>query len=144
MILFILAVAGSTLILTQSAICKSLREWLWAKSTVHGTIALTMAVAVPPGNTEHRQAHALLHYVFTVLAKLASCPMCSGFWLGIAWSLALEWPGLTPRAIAPLLAHGAAGSIVSAVGVALWLTLIEAQNVGAMWRYLNQPEGEDP
>jgi hypothetical protein len=60
--------------------------------------------------------------------------MCSGFWLGMATAAALG-----ERGIVSALVHGFGGSIVSALAVALWLALSEAQSAIGLWRYLNPP-----
>lgn len=134
MILFLLAVAGSALILTQSVIFAPLREWL-------------SNMASPMEITDHGDYGSIVTVnrpVFAILSKLASCPMCAGFWLGLAWGAALFFPAaLGFRGAATLLAYGPAGSIVSALGVALWLLLVEAHGTLGLWRYLNQPK-DDP
>jgi len=48
------------------------------------------------------------------LAKLFSCPLCVGFWLGVSFSLAglslIHYYTLQPTSLASLLADGFAGS----------------------------------
>lgn len=108
MFLFLLAVAGTALILTQSSIAAPLRDWLsndksaWSQSW----------------------------------AKLVSCPMCAGFWIGLAWGTAM----LDPTFGMAIFVYGPAGSLASAIGVAIWLLLVEAHGAIALWRYLNQPK----
>src|SRR6185436_9718097 len=70
----------------------------------------------------------------TALAhKLVTCPMCAGFWIGLAWARAGGVRG------ADLLAHGFASSIASALGVAAWQAVAEAHEGARLWRYLNTP-----
>ena len=59
--------------------------------------------------------------------------MCSGFWIGLGWSLAFGVRGVA------FLAWGFAGSCSSAVVVALWLLLGEATAALSLWRYLRSP-----
>ncbi len=112
MIVWLLAVAGSALVLTQSSITAPMREWLLARESF--------------------------------LGKLVSCPMCSGFWLGALWGVFLL-PLTIPAATGPhwfpmcirIVANGFGGSIVSALAVAAWLALSEAQAISYLWRSRN-------
>lgn len=119
MILFLLAVTGSALLLTQSVIFAPLRDAI---------ALLTDAI-----NNRERGVKAK---VAGALAKLASCPMCAGFWMGLAWGTCMFRPSF---AVA-LFCYGPAGSLMSALGVAAWLLLVEVRDAAAMWRYLNQPK----
>lgn len=106
MTLWLLAVAGSALVLTQSSLTEGWRAFLLKR--------------VP------------------ILGKLASCPMCSGFWLGMGWAWYLMNRGASPQAVG---AYGFGGSIVSALAVALWLALGEAYAALGLYRYLHSPGG---
>lgn len=162
MTLFILAVAGSALILTQSVIFAPLRDWLtgladsrWAESErLHAEAKRLINLPVEAlrefdnyGSVRRAEfSYARRSRAYRAMSKLASCPMCAGFWIGLFWYAAL--PGsawfsvdITGRhTVALWFAHGPAGSLVSAIGVAIWLLLVEIRDASAMWRYLNQPK----
>lgn len=111
MLLFLFAVMGSALTLTQSSIAAPIRSFFESRQERSG--------------------------VCKVAAKLSACPMCAGFWLGAAWCLALQCASIATLAgCVYVVAHGFAGSIVSALGVALWLLLTEATNAASLWRWL--------
>lgn len=76
-----------------------------------------------------------------ILGKLASCPMCSGFWLGMGWAWFLVNRGALPPFIGMAFAYGFGGSIVSALAVALWLALGEAYAALGLYRFLRSPDG---
>lgn len=142
MTLFILAVAGSALLLTQSVIFAPIRAWL--SNAYENEVGYFEATDHSFGNVGlnefdfaefHRRKRRV--QIFGALSKLVSCPMCAGFWLGLAWGTGLFWPISFPVAF---LAYGPAGSLVSAIGVAVWLLLVEIRDASAMWRYLNQPK----
>ncbi len=159
-----LAVAGSALVLTESAITKPIREWLdrlesrsalyAASGRMRKTKSATRIVIgddrIKLGDLSLRQrAIAAIHRPIWLASKIVACPMCSGFWLGAFWYLALrEWSPawLTARAvlhdIAAIVAFGFAGSIASAIGVAVWLLLGEAYAALSLWRYINSPKDE--
>lgn len=129
-----LATAGSALVLTQSTIAKPLREWLSDES---GQRRLDGAIQQ---YLEHggklRPYRAYVRTWTQPLAKLVNCPMCSGFWLGLAWAVILGARGVLA------LAHAFGGSIVSALAVAAWILLQEAHQAFALWRYNNPPRRE--
>jgi len=130
---WLLAVAGSALVLTQSSIAAPIRNGFDRLAKRSGTWFL-------------HDPEALTPHVFRLAAKLTACPMCSGFWLGIAWASVffdIAWHDFGARGrhdAALLIALGFAGSFASAVGVALWLMLNEATATMQAWRYLNQPK----
>lgn len=132
--LWALAVAGSALVLTQSSITKPFRDWL--------ADAAKRAAGID-GESPHGGAISVVLYMarwpLAVTSKLVSCPMCSGFWIGMAWSLLFGVRG------GEVAAHGFGGSIVSALAVAAWLALGEAYAALGLWRYLSAepppPEG---
>lgn len=134
MTLFILAVAGSALLLTQSVIFAPLREWFAQEAAHRLATSLRISINIERGS---ERLNLVAHRALISLAKLVSCPMCAGFWLGLAWGTGLFWPISFPVAF---LAYGPAGSLVSAIGVAVWLLLVEIRDASAMWRYLNQPK----
>lgn len=121
-LIFILAVAGSGLVLTQSSITAPFRDWLDACAKSEWAAELR-----GPGQAAR------------IASKIASCPMCAGFWLGLAWAYAL---GVC--AVRWLPALGFVGSLSSAVGVASWLLIVEAKSALELWRYLNTPKGTNP
>ena len=127
--LSILAAAGSALVLTQSSITAPLRDALGALAEGADTAARARADLGSPG-----RADRLVPRAFRLAAKLTSCPMCAGFWIGLAWAVALGSRGVV------LVALGFAGSLVSALLVALWLALSEAHAALALWRYLKTPD----
>ena len=129
MVLAILAAAGSALVLTQSSLTKPIREAL-----DHHLSSYEHSAFAPEFDCRGR-AYLLL---MRIAAKLASCPMCAGFWLGLAWAA-----GLGSRS-AELFALGFAGSLASALLVALWLVLVEAHASLGVWRYLSTPPECDP
>jgi len=128
-LIWALAVAGSALIITQSSIFASLRDWLESKAD----------------GAKKTESMWSLPYA-SWLSKLAHCPMCSGFWLGAFWThvlLASPWVAPAhPRLSAALwlFAGGCAGSVLSACGVATWLFLDEAKMAFGLWRYLKTPK----
>lgn len=126
MILFLLAVAGSALLLTQSVIFAPLRTWLAWRSEPDPIYA--------PGRGPWPELICLR--LAAILSKLVSCPMCAGFWLGIAWGTGMFQPSFA----AALFCYGPAGSLASALGVAVWLLLVEVRDAAGMWRYLSQPK----
>lgn len=111
MTLWLLAVAGSALVLTQSSLTEAMRTYLLRRAPV--------------------------------LGKLVSCPMCSGFWLGMHWWAAMLGARKQDAAheIVRMFASGFAGSIVSALAVALWLALGEAYAALGLYRFLRSPGG---
>lgn len=158
-----LAVAGSALILTQSSIVSPIRDALTGAEKRLFNLRLvfdfsrTNEVHVPTDNDGHnwkplsratRWPVAAAYRVVAALAKLATCPMCSGFWLGAFWThvlLASPWVAPAhPRLSAALwlFAGGCAGSVLSACGVATWLFLDEAKMAFGLWRYLKTPKEE--
>lgn len=114
LLIFLFAVAGSGLVLTQSSITEPLRSWLGSRA-----------------NSTWAPAFVWRGRASRVAAKLVSCPMCAGFWLGSAWAWALGSRGIH------VPAHGIAGSFVSAIGVAAWLLIAEATSALVLWRYNN-------
>lgn len=151
MILWILAVAGSVLVLTQSSITEPIRTWL-ANSSRQAIAVRDLRKAY---NSERKRNTSMPElrpamltriwsHVSSLLVKLSSCPMCCGFWLGAIWGaslLPLTIPAATgshwfPMAIR-IFANGFSGSIVSAISVAAWLALSEAQAVSYLWRSRN-------
>lgn len=147
--LWLLATAGSALVLTQSSIAAPLRDWLVylasdphrcehetggarcrLSSHTHGQHLLSLAT-----HPERRRAR-----IAAVASKLVNCPMCSGFWLGMGWG----WYLIDPVALTPFMgaawAYGFGGSIVSALAVAAWILLQEAHQALALWRYNNPPK----
>lgn len=96
-----LSVAGGGLVLTQSSLTQRFRGWLGQR----------------PGRYSR------------FLFKLVSCPMCSGFWIGLIGAAILGVRGLEVAAL------GFAGSIVSALSVSSWLFLGEATSALGLWRY---------
>ena len=125
---WLLAVTGSALVLTQSSIMAPSREWL-----------VRVADRAAESNRPIRER------VFRLASRLTACPMCSGFWIGIAWSAVffdVAWINFGARGrhdAAVVIALGFAGSLASAIGVALWLALSEATATMQAWRYLNTP-----
>lgn len=142
LILWLVAVAGSALVLTQSSLTAPVREWL--KTVENRLLAaravfdLSRAVSVDGQWRKLSRAStwpvAFAHVLAGLTAKLISCPMCSGFWFGLSWSYAFGDSGVS------LAAHGFGGSIVSAIAVALWLLLVEATSALAQWRWQSQKE----
>ncbi len=151
MTIWILAVAGSALVLTQSSLTAPLREWLDSASR---QAALTRELR--NSYEQERRAHPdtppirsipftrAWSHVSSALAKLASCPMCSGFWLGMGWAWYLVNRGALPGFVGMAFAYGFAGSIVSALAVAMWLALGEACAALGLWRFLKTPPPPDP
>ena len=101
------------------------------------------------------------------LRTLLSCPMCSGFWFGVFWSLLLGSP--TTEALAAQLtnagqaliarfADGCVASILAEVSVTAWTTLarfgnasgeaeaaaIELKNALNVWRYYKSMPTPNP
>ena len=107
-----LAVAGSVLVLTQSSILRPAREWL---------------ADVAARATGRRAA------VLRGAAKLVSCPMCSGSWLGAIWAASM---GLDAAGVFWLFWGG---SYIGAMGVGLWQVVAEAHSAIVLWRYNNTP-----
>lgn len=152
--LWSLAVAGSALVLTQSSITSPLRKWLnhKAKDPSRCPKVVTAANCWDSEDSAypHRCGSAVNHAghcryfaeererkrakAAVLVAKLVSCPMCSGFWFGLVWSYALGDRGVS------FAAHGFGGSVVSAIAVALWLLLVEATSALAQWRWQSQKE----
>lgn len=137
-----LAVTGSALVLTQSVLLKSTREWIDRRADIHeSALALALLLDTRPPLTNRAFAP-----LFRLAARLVTCPMCSGFWFGASWYLALREsiPWTSARAIlhdiAAIVAFGFAGSIASAIGIALWLLLDEARTALSLWRYNNLPK----
>ena len=146
-IIWFLATAGSALVLTQSTITERFRNWL---SSASQQAAATRDLRIAY-ESQRRRDPAMFpairripmtrawSYVLPWFAKLVSCPMCSGFWFGLGWAAALGTRGVA------LAAHALGGSVVSALAVAAWIALIEAQQALALWRYNNSkdppPEG---
>lgn len=156
-----LAVAGSALILTQSSIVSPIRDALTGAEKRLFNLRLvfdfsrTNEVHVPTDNDGHnwkplsratRWPVAAAYRVVAALSKLATCPMCSGFWLGAFWThVLLVSPWVAPAhprlsAALWLFAGGCAGSVLSACGVATWLFLDEAKMAFGLWRYLKTPK----
>ena len=131
-LIWLLATAGSALVLTQSTITEPLRRALARYAEQKADDHRTW----PPCP----KCRAWYPWqVKSAVAKLVSCPMCSGFWFGLGWAAVLGARG-------PILAaHAFGGSVVSALAVAAWIALIEAQQALALWRYNNSkdppPEG---
>lgn len=157
-VIWILATVGSALILTQSSIVSPIREALIGAEKRLLTLRLVLNDVLIPADDDARNWKPLsrakrwpvaaAYRVVATLAKLATCPMCSGFWLGAFWAhvfLTSPWVNSAhPRASAALwlFAAGCGGSIVSSVGVALWLSLDEAKMALGLWRYLKTPKEE--
>ncbi len=157
-VIWILATVGSALILTQSSIVSPIREALSGAEKRLLTLRLVLDDALIPADDDARNWEPLsrakrwpvaaAYRVVATLAKLATCPMCSGFWLGAFWAhvfLTSPWVNSAhPRASVALwlFAAGCAGSIISSVGVALWLSLDEAKMALGLWRYLKTPKEE--
>lgn len=140
--LWTLAVAGSALVLTQSSITKPFRDWLANAAKRAEFRALPRATGKGSGGGLARPVGLrfwLLAKPIGLLSKLVSCPMCSGFWIGMEWSLLFGVRG------GEVAAHGFGGSVVSALAVAAWLALGEAYAALGLWRYLSAepppPEG---
>ena len=138
-IIWFLATAGSALVLTQSTIAEPLRRWLDRIARGATVVSLVHDASSPRQPTAVRRTFGLFRQVASAAAKLVSCPMCSGFWFGLGWAAALGTRGPA------LVAHAFGGSVVSALAVAAWIALIEAQQALALWRYNNSkdppPEG---
>jgi hypothetical protein len=119
-LIWALAVAGSALILTQSSIMSPIRDALAGAEKRLFTLRIvfdlsrTADVHVPDddsGNNWKRLPRAMrwpvaaAHRAAAALSKLATCPMCSGFWLGAFWTrvlLAAPWvDSAHPRAPRP-------------------------------------------
>lgn len=136
-ILSVFAAAGSALVLTQSSLTEAPRSWLDAAakraSETRERHLLTpydgIFVAIPVTGARLW----LFAKPLALLSKLVSCPMCSGFWLGLAWAFALS------ERSASLVAHGFVASLASALLVALWIALGETQAALGLWRFLNPP-----
>lgn len=151
-LIWLLAVTGSALVLTQSSITAPIRdgvEWLARFSeTIKMMHDATKGTPEPLRVGPSMRVVGLLRRPLRLAAKLTACPMCSGFWLGAAWFAVLRETPIAWRSFgadgfrdaAWLAASGFAGSFASAVGVALWLVLGEAQATMQGWRYLNQPK----
>lgn len=124
MILTILAAAGSALVLTQSSLTAPVR------SLLDRHVASYERSVFAPAFERRSKLYLLL---MRIAAKLLACPMCAGFWLGLVWSAALGARGVE------LMALGFAGSLASAILVALWLALAETHASLGLWRYLSTP-----
>ncbi len=138
-IIWFLATAGSALVLTQSTIAAPLRDWLGKHAELSARIAHLLKVNCGPCSRRTVATSGARATLFQSATKLVSCPMCSGFWFGLGWAAALGTRGPA------LVAHAFGGSVVSALAVAAWIALIEAQQALALWRYNNSkdppPEG---
>lgn len=155
--LWLLATAGSALVLTQSTITAPLRVWLAGIASDLSRCEQVLAA------TEHRpeircfrdvnhggahrhslDAHPVrLHArIAAVAVKLVNCPMCSGFWLGMGWGWYLIGRGVLTSFTGAAWAYGFGGSIVSALAVAAWILLQEGHQALALWRY-NHPPRKD-
>ena len=138
-IIWFLATAGSALVLTQSTIAAPLRDWLSEHAESSARLAHLLKVNCGPCSSRTVATGGARATFFQSAAKLVSCPMCSGLWFGLGWAAALGTRGVA------LVAHAFGGSVVSALAVAAWIALIEAQQALALWRYNNSkdppPEG---
>lgn len=168
-LIWALAVAGSALILTQSSIASPIRDVLAgaeerllamlsaldSKTDTPRALDFGTYGAIVSGSPTRKRLSRVMrcpvaaaHRVVAALSKLATCPMCSGFWLGAFWThvlLASPWiASAHPRLSAALwlFAGGCAGSVLSACGVATWLFLDEARMAFGLWRYLKTPKEE--
>ncbi len=122
MIAWFLAVTGSVLVLTQSSITAPVRAWLTNEPAANHGILPKIAV------------------VRLGFGKLVSCPMCSGFWLGMAWAWYLMNRGALPPLVGGAFVYGFGGSAVAALAVAMWLALGEAYAALSLYRYLSQSD----
>lgn len=153
LVFWALAVAGAALVLTQSSITRPLRDGLAAaeQRLMVRTILYSApgpkpaadfgthgAVAWRPPSRLVRWPTAWAHAAVKLLAKLTACPMCSGFWIGAAAARVL----LTAPS-SWLVAGGFAGSLASALAVALWLWAGETTAAFGLWRYLHTPPPPD-
>lgn len=142
LLLWLLAVTGSALVLTQSTITKPLRDvferYIEERKEDYKTWPPCQGCAAYRGWMLRRS-----------IGKLINCPMCSGFWLGIAWSMILgivSFHGLSPRDYIQCarlfgvgIGYAFGGSIASAVAVAMWITLQEMHQALALWRWRMNP-----
>ncbi len=137
------AVAGTALILTQSSITRPLRDGLMRAAEYTTNVRHSW---IEDRRRRRREPHLSplpklrgrlplvpLSYPLELAAKLATCPMCSGFWIGGAWAhvLGICWPWL--------FAFACAGSYVAAIGVAAWQLAGEAHAAIGVWRFMNTP-----
>ena len=132
--IWLLATAGSALVLTQSTITEPLRRRLDRIARDAAVVSLVHDGSLPRQPATVRWVLGQFRRAASAAAKLVSCPMCSGFWFGLGWSAALGTRGPA------LVAHAFGGSIVSALAVAVWIALIEAQQALALWRYNNSKD----
>lgn len=100
---------------------------LWPLAVAGAALVLTQSSL-----TATARAWLAAHVPF--LGKLASCPMCSGFWLGVGGALVAG-----ARTPGTLVLAACAGSILAALGVAAWLWLGETTAAIGLWRYLHSP-----
>lgn len=126
MTLVILAAAGSALVLTQSSLTAPVRDFL------------DQAAREDDAKPRRSFFGRVARFENDVALKLMSCPMCAGFWLGLAWAAALGLRGVE------LVGLGFVGSLASALLVALWLALSEAALAIGLWRYLRTPAPAEP
>jgi hypothetical protein len=103
--------------------------FLWCLTVAGSALVLTQSTLTAPVRAQLARSVR-----FRTLGKLLTCPMCSGFWLGIGGALALvsEAHGLV------LFCYGFAGSLVSALGVGLWLLLGELTAAAGLYRFREQ------
>lgn len=121
MYLWALAVVGSVLVVTQSVLTAPMRQWLAFRA-----------------DNKFQPATSFLCSTF---GKLLSCPMCSGFWLGLAWALALNERGSGAEiGIRPVafFCYSFGGSFLSALGVGLWLLIGELTAALSLYRFREQ------
>jgi hypothetical protein len=137
------AVAGAALVLTQSSITRPLRDaltraadytsnvrWSWQEDRRRRRAEPHLE---PLPKLRRRLPLIPLSYPLTFVAKLAGCPMCSGFWIGMLWAhvLGVCWPWA--------VAFGCAGAGVAAIFVAAWLLAGEAHAAIGTWRFIHTP-----
>src|SRR5262249_9573092 len=108
--LIVIAAAGCALVLTQSSLTKPVRD------AIDGHLSSYERSVFAPDFERRARVYVIL---LRIAAKLTSCPMCAGFWLGIVWAAAFYLRGVE------LVALGFAGSLASALMTALWLALAE-------------------
>lgn len=156
--LWALAVAGGALVLTQSSITAPLRDGLAAAEKRLLAARVVARIARRPQAVDYgthgaivdapsswprlpralRWPVAAAHRLVALLAKLTACPMCSGFWIGaVAGRVLFTAPSSWT------VACGFAGSLASALAVALWLWAGETTAAFGLWRYLNTPPPPD-
>ncbi len=90
-------------------------------------------VAVVTKSTVGQPVRSLGEKIHARLGELLSCPLCFGWWAGLAFALASG-----ERLMA--FAYAFAYAIVSAIVVTLYRALSEAEQAIATWRWLTTPK----